>query len=72
MRSTGKFLASVARLGRKLAGERSPASFHHVLDGLETALKDVRRVVIPNASHSSNLDNPQAFARAVLAFLVGP
>ena len=52
-----------------VAGERSPASFHHVLDGLETALKDVRRVVIPNASHSSNLDNPHAFVRAALTFL---
>ena len=54
-----------------IAGERSPASFHHILDGLETALKDVRRAVIPNASHSSNLDNPWAFERAVLAFLAG-
>jgi esterase len=52
-----------------LAGERSPASFHHVLDGLKTALKDARRVVIPNASHSSNLDHPRAFDDAVLAFL---
>jgi esterase len=52
-----------------MAGERSPASFHHILDGLETAITDARRVVIPNASHSSNLDNPHAFERAVLAFL---
>jgi pimeloyl-ACP methyl ester carboxylesterase len=52
-----------------MAGERSPASFHHILDGLETAIRDVRRVVIQNASHSSNLDNPHAFERAVLAFL---
>jgi esterase len=54
-----------------IAGERSPASFHHILDGLETALKDVRRAVIPNASHSSNLDNPRAFERAVMASLAG-
>jgi esterase len=54
-----------------LAGERSPASFHHTLDGLETALKDVRRVFIPSASHSANVDNPQAFERAVLTFLEG-
>jgi esterase len=52
-----------------MAGERSPASFRHILDGLETAIRDVRRVVIENASHSSNLDNPHAFERAVLAFL---
>jgi pimeloyl-ACP methyl ester carboxylesterase len=54
-----------------LAGERSPASFHRILDGLETAITDVRRAVIPKASHSSNRDNPAAFARAVLAFLDG-
>jgi esterase len=54
-----------------LAGERSPASFHRILDGLETAITDVRRAVIPKASHSSNLDNPAAFAREVLAFLNG-
>jgi len=52
-----------------LAGERSPASFHRILDGLETAIRDVRRAVISNASHSSNVDNPTAFAREVLAYL---
>ena len=52
-----------------MAGERSPGSFHHILDGLETALRNVRRVLIPNASHSANIDNPQAFERAVLLFL---
>ena len=54
-----------------IAGEQSPASFHHVLDGLGSALRDSRRVVIPNASHSSNVDNPRAFEREVLAFLEG-
>jgi esterase len=52
-----------------MAGERSPENFHRILDGLQTALKDVRRVVIPSASHASNMDNPQAFTREVLAFL---
>jgi pimeloyl-ACP methyl ester carboxylesterase len=52
-----------------IAGEHSPASFHHILDGLERALSNSRRVVIPNASHSSNVDNPKAFERAVLTFL---
>ncbi len=55
-----------------VAGERSPASFHHILDGLESALSDSRRVVIPHASHSSNVDNPKAFERAVLTFLKEP
>jgi len=54
-----------------VAGERSPASFHRILDGLETAIRDVRRAIIPKASHASNLDNPEAFAREVLAFLDG-
>ena len=54
-----------------VAGERSPASFHRILDALETAISDVRRAVVPKASHSSNLDNPAAFVREVLAFLDG-
>lgn len=52
-----------------LAGERSPASFHRILDGLATAIGDVSRSVIPRASHSSNIENPQAFGREVLTFL---
>jgi hypothetical protein len=35
-----------------MAGERSPENFHRILDGLQTALKDVRRAVIPAASHA--------------------
>jgi esterase len=52
-----------------MAGERSPENFHRILDGLESALRDVRRVVIPNASHGSSGDNPKRFEREVLAFL---
>ena len=54
-----------------IAGERSPASFHHTLDGLESALKDVRRVVIPDASHSCNVDNAQASNARCWPFLRG-
>lgn len=54
-----------------MAGERSPASFHRLLDGLATAIRDVRRAVVPRASHSSNIENPAAFVREVLAFLDG-
>jgi pimeloyl-ACP methyl ester carboxylesterase len=32
-------------------------------------MRDSRQVVIPNASHASNVDNPKAFEREVLAFL---
>ena len=52
-----------------VAGDRSPETFHRILDGLQSALKDARRVVIPAASHGSNIDNPMAFEREVLAFL---
>ena len=52
-----------------MAGERSPESFHRILDGLESALKDVRRVIIPDASHSRTLHNPRVFNREALAFL---
>jgi pimeloyl-ACP methyl ester carboxylesterase len=54
-----------------IAGERSPASFHRILDGLETAIRYVRRAVVPQASHSSNVENPGAFAREVLTFFDG-
>ena len=52
-----------------IAGERSPVSFHRILDAIESAIADVRRVTIPAASHGSNIDNPEAFNREVLAFL---
>jgi pimeloyl-ACP methyl ester carboxylesterase len=52
-----------------MVGERSPATYHRILDGLQSALKEVRRVVIPAASHMSNFDNPQIFVREVLGFL---
>jgi pimeloyl-ACP methyl ester carboxylesterase len=54
-----------------LAGERSPASFHRILDALQIGLPDVSRVVVPAASHMSNVDNPSGFADAVLQFLQG-
>ncbi len=54
-----------------MVGERSPESFRRILDGLESALRDVRRVVIPAASHGANIDNPAAFNREALAFLNG-
>ena len=54
-----------------IAGERSPASFRHIVDGLESALRDSPRVVLTNGSHAANVDNPKAFEREVLAFLEG-
>jgi esterase len=52
-----------------MAGERSPPAFHRILDGMQTAIPDVRRVSISAASHGSNIDNPRDFEREVLAFL---
>ena len=54
-----------------IAGELSPEHLpaRRNLDGLQTALKDVRRTVIPAASHPVNIDNPEAFEREVIAFL---
>ncbi len=36
---------------------------------MERAIPDARRLVIPGAGHSSNIDNPEVFNRAVLDFL---
>lgn len=52
-----------------IAGQWSPARFHRILDGLETAIRSVRRATVPAASHTSNVDNPNAFNREVLKFL---
>jgi esterase len=52
-----------------MAGERTPETFHRILDGLQSAFRNVQRVLIPAASHMSNIDNPQDFEREVLAFL---
>jgi pimeloyl-ACP methyl ester carboxylesterase len=38
-------------------------------DGLETGIADARRVVIPGAGHAVLLDQPDAVADAVLAFV---
>jgi esterase len=54
-----------------MAGERSPAAFHRILDGMQAVIRNVRRVTIPAASHGSNIDNPRDFEREVLAFLRG-
>lgn len=52
-----------------IAGERTPETFRRIVAALETAIPNVRRVDIPGAGHGSNLEQPEAFARALLAFL---
>lgn len=52
-----------------VAGQRSPETFHRIVQALNGAIPDCQRTVIPRASHSSNYDNPRDFEREVLAFL---
>jgi non-heme chloroperoxidase len=50
-------------------GECTIPMFRHLVDRLEELLPHTERVKIPNASHSSQEDNPQAYNTAVLEFL---
>ena len=52
-----------------MIGEWSRAHVYRILDGLQTVPKHVRRMVIMGASHPSDLNDPQAFEGATLAFL---
>jgi non-heme chloroperoxidase len=52
-----------------LDGELSPKVFHRINDILERCLPSVERATIPAASHQMEVDNPQAFNEAVLAFI---
>lgn len=50
-------------------GERSPPFFHRITEQLERCLPNEERVIVPGASHTVPGEQPDAFARAVLAFL---
>jgi esterase len=52
-----------------VGAERSPPAYARILDALERAIPDVRRVTIPGAGHPMNHGNPAAFDAAVLGFL---
>jgi len=52
-----------------VGGERSPPMFAVILAELARCLPDAHRVVIPNAGHNMQIDNPAAFNREVLGFL---
>jgi len=52
-----------------VGADRSPAVFGRVMDVLVPCLKQVQRVMIPNASHMMVRTNPSAFNEAVLGFL---
>lgn len=50
-------------------GERSPKLFHLILDELELALPDTRRVIIPRSGHAVQIENPQHFNGVLEQFL---
>lgn len=52
-----------------LGGAESQPQFGMILDALEQAMPDARRVTIARATHGLNHDNPEDFNRAVLDFL---
>ncbi|MBR0939359.1 alpha/beta fold hydrolase [Bradyrhizobium jicamae] len=49
--------------------ERSPPVFHLVIDQLERCLANRERVEIAASSHTVPWENPDAYDRAVLAFM---
>jgi pimeloyl-ACP methyl ester carboxylesterase len=51
-------------------GERSPRFFYRILDRLEACLTNCERIVIAGCSHTVPSENPAAYDRAVLAFLM--
>ena len=50
-------------------GERSPKFFYRILDQLEVCLPNHERIVIAGSSHTVPSESPDAYDRAVLAFL---
>jgi pimeloyl-ACP methyl ester carboxylesterase len=56
-----------------LTGERSPNRYGEMLRAMRDCLPESvgEPIIIPNASHGMNRENPQAFNAAVLGFLSG-
>lgn len=52
-----------------LGGDRSPAMFGHVLDGLQKCLPAAERAQLSNSSHGLELENPSGFNEVALRFL---
>ncbi len=60
---------SIAAPTLLLGGADSQPHFGVIMDALETAMPNTRRVAIARATHGLNHDNPEDFNRAVLDFL---
>jgi esterase len=56
-----------------LTGEKSPKRYGEMLRAMQGCLPESvgEQIIIPNASHGMNRENPQAFNAAVLGFLSG-
>ena len=52
-----------------IGGAKSPPRFAPVLDALERAIPNVKRVIIPDVGHTMYRSTPEAFNEAVLAFV---
>ncbi len=53
-------------------GERDQPYMIEIADFLEHGIPDARKVVIRQAAHMVNMEQPEEFNRVVLEFLVGP
>ena len=61
-------LPSIRAPALVLAGERD-TPFLAGIDYMVRKIPDARKVVLPDAGHTANLDNPAAFNAAVSGFL---
>jgi len=52
-----------------ILGERDMADFHGITAILQQKVRDVRVVILPSVGHMSNMEAPELFNAAVLAFL---
>lgn len=55
-----------------ITGEKSPRAYGVMLQGLASCLKHHRLATIPNASHTMNRMNPNAFNSVLAEFLANP
>lgn len=61
-------LAKVAAPTLVLWGDRDAKSPRHLSEAIANGVEGARLEVLPDAGHLSNIDNPNAFTEAVLAF----
>jgi pimeloyl-ACP methyl ester carboxylesterase len=62
-------LREIAAPALVVVGEHDIEDFHALADLLAERIPNARRLTLPNAGHMANMDAPEAFNRAALAFL---